>query len=128
MSRPLTAKGGGASPSLFSTPGSPAQLARESVNAFGGMQSGYGWKVQQHRDWPRSARAVARMSLSPPSSAAPLALSTMGDGAPAGAEGDERLRVQQLYREHSPSLVRQLTRKTGCRELARELANETFLR
>lgn len=45
-----------------------------------------------------------------------------------GQEGDDRIRVQQLYREHSLSLVRQLTRKTGCRELARELANETFLR
>ena len=41
---------------------------------------------------------------------------------------DERAGVQQLYEEHSPSLVRQLTRRTGCRELARELANETFLR
>jgi len=41
---------------------------------------------------------------------------------------DERDRVQQLYRLHSSSLVRQLTRKTGCQELARELANETFLR
>ena len=38
--------------------------------------------------------------------------------------GDERARVQQLYEEHSSSLVRQLTRRTGCRELA----NETFLR
>jgi len=43
-------------------------------------------------------------------------------------ETDECVRVQQLYREHSLSLVRQLTRKTGCRELARDLANETFLR
>jgi RNA polymerase sigma factor (sigma-70 family) len=52
---------------------------------------------------------------------------TVGNAAP-GSEGDDRLRVQQLYREHSLSLVRQLTRKTGCLELARELANETFLR
>jgi RNA polymerase sigma-70 factor (ECF subfamily) len=43
-------------------------------------------------------------------------------------EADERIRVEELYREHSLSLVRQLTRKTGCRELARDLANETFLR
>jgi RNA polymerase sigma factor (sigma-70 family) len=41
---------------------------------------------------------------------------------------DERARLQQLYEEHSSSLVRQLTRRTGCREIARELANETFLR
>jgi RNA polymerase sigma factor (sigma-70 family) len=59
------------------------------------------------------------MSLSPPSSAA---------SRPSSGNDDERIRVQQLYREHSSSLVRQLTRKTGCHELARELANETFLR
>jgi RNA polymerase sigma factor (sigma-70 family) len=41
---------------------------------------------------------------------------------------DERVRLHQLYQEHSSSLVRQLTRRTGCRELARELVNETFLR
>jgi RNA polymerase sigma factor (sigma-70 family) len=46
----------------------------------------------------------------------------------AGQCADEHARVQKLYEEHSSSLVRQLTRKTGCRELARELANETFLR
>lgn len=39
-----------------------------------------------------------------------------------------RVRLEELYRQHSPFLVHQLTRKTGCRELARELANETFLR
>ena len=36
--------------------------------------------------------------------------------------------VQELYRRHSPALVRRLTRKTGCTELARDLANETFLK
>ena len=36
--------------------------------------------------------------------------------------------VHRLYRDHSASLVRQLTRQTGCRELARELAQETFVR
>lgn len=35
--------------------------------------------------------------------------------------------VGDLYREHSRSLVRQLTRSTGCREVARELTNEAFL-
>ena len=102
MSRPLAAKGVGASPSLFSTPGSPAQFAREVVNAFG---------------------RVAAVSLSPPSSTASGSTSAAAD---PGA--DEQVRVQELYREHSSSLVRQLTRRTGCRELARELANETFLR
>jgi RNA polymerase sigma-70 factor (ECF subfamily) len=65
------------------------------------------------------------MNLSSPNSAASLS-SDGGDAAPV--EADDRERVQQLYREHSPALVRQLARKTGCRELARELANETFVR
>jgi RNA polymerase sigma factor (sigma-70 family) len=46
----------------------------------------------------------------------------------ASEQCDDRIRVLQLYEEHSPSLVRQLTRRTGCRELARELTNEAFLR
>lgn len=37
-------------------------------------------------------------------------------------------RLSVLYREHSSSLIRQLARQTGCRETARELAQETFLR
>ena len=36
--------------------------------------------------------------------------------------------IRELYREHSPALVRHLARRTGCSELARELANEAFLR
>lgn len=62
------------------------------------------------------------MSLSPPGSTAPLTSSVL-DG-----DADERVRLQQLYRDHSPSLVRQLARRTGCHELARDLANEAFLR
>ncbi|HWJ58306.1 MAG TPA: sigma-70 family RNA polymerase sigma factor [Sphingomicrobium sp.] len=61
------------------------------------------------------------MSLSPQPSVTSPCLT-------ADPDGDEHVRLQQLYQEHSLSLVRQLTRKTGCRELARELANEAFLR
>lgn len=46
----------------------------------------------------------------------------------SSAAAEERILVQELYREHSSSLVRQLTRGTGCRELARDLANEAFVR
>ncbi|MES2136947.1 MAG: RNA polymerase sigma factor [Pseudomonadota bacterium] len=49
-------------------------------------------------------------------------------GKPDRREADERIRVHQLYQEHSSSLVRQLTHKTGCRELACDLVNESFLR
>lgn len=36
--------------------------------------------------------------------------------------------MQELYRAHAPSLVRQLARRTGCRELARELAQDAFVK
>ena len=67
------------------------------------------------------------MSRSRSSSAAPLSSSAAGNAA-AGGNDEDQLRVHQLYREHSSSLVGQLARRTGCRELARELANEAFLR
>lgn len=68
------------------------------------------------------------MSHSLPGAAVSLDPSATRDAASVGGDGDDRIRLQQLYHEHSSSLVRQLTRKTGCRELARELANETFVR
>lgn len=67
------------------------------------------------------------MSHSRSSSAAPFSSAAVGDGS-ALAHGEDQIRVHHLYQEHSSALVRQLTRRTGCRELARELANETFLR
>jgi len=47
---------------------------------------------------------------------------------PDWPDQDMHRQVQELYLRHSPALVRRLTRKTGCTELARDLANETFLR
>ena len=127
MSRPLAAKGGGASPSLFSTPGSLAQFAREIVDAFGGMRFNCDRPVENLRQWPWSAGAEAQLSISSPPSPASRSSPSVADATSLGG-GGERDRVQQLYEEHSSSLVRQLTRKTGCREIARDLANETFLR
>ena len=52
-----------------------------------------------------------------------------GEDAPDSlADANVRHRVQELYRAHAPSLVRQLARRTGCRELARELAQDAFVR
>ena len=52
--------------------------------------------------------------------------------SPTADGGDARnaasTRVHELYQQHSSMLVRQLTRETGCRELARELAHEAFVR
>ena len=63
-----------------------------------------------------------------PGECSSVAVGPSGGPGPGCGEADERIRVQQLYREHSSSLVRQLTRKTGCRELACDLVNESFLR
>jgi len=45
-----------------------------------------------------------------------------------GEHNDIAAQVRELYREHSSSLLRQLTRKSGCGETARELMQETFVR
>lgn len=41
---------------------------------------------------------------------------------------DSGASLESLYREHAPKLVRRLTRETGCRELALEVAHEAFLK
>jgi len=67
------------------------------------------------------------MSLPSLNSAAPLPSST-GDDPEQSFEGTERaLRVHELYLEHSSSLARQLARGTGCRELAWDVVQQTFL-
>ena len=53
--------------------------------------------------------------------------SQLDSAAPAGAH-EEREQVHDLYRSYSRGLVRQLTRATGCRETARDLMHETFVR
>jgi RNA polymerase sigma factor (sigma-70 family) len=43
-------------------------------------------------------------------------------------DADLRAQVQTLYRQQSERLVRQLARRTGCTELAREIAHDAFVR
>lgn len=52
------------------------------------------------------------------------------DAPAAEAEASmlERRRIQLLYQLHSQQLIRGLTRRTGCRDLASDLAQETFVR
>lgn len=64
-------------------------------------------------------------SASPASSASE---SDRGPGQRASPDIQMRREVQELYDRHSPGLVRRLARRTGCTELARDLANETFLK
>jgi RNA polymerase sigma-70 factor (ECF subfamily) len=51
-----------------------------------------------------------------------------GSSPRSARDREMRREIQELYLRHSPGLVRRLTRKTGCTELARDLANETFLK
>lgn len=44
------------------------------------------------------------------------------------AYAEARERVHAIYREHSTTLLNHLTRATGCRDVARELLQETFVR
>lgn len=77
-----------------------------------GVQS-YGLRLQ-----PRSSPLAARLP-GPPDEAFLQA---------CGASREASEQIEELYRQHSPALVRHLARRTGCSELARELANEAFLR
>jgi RNA polymerase sigma factor (sigma-70 family) len=114
---------------MFSTPGSPAQLAREIVNASKPLQwlavrSGTAFR-------PADLRAESRAMTSArgdASAAARLAAdeSRFADADAARQEG--RARLDDLYREHSAAMVRRLTRETGCRDTAVEIAQEAFLR
>lgn len=112
---------------MFSTPGSTAQFREEVVNASVALQFTSAASIRRLWTLGLPSSRPARMSTSPFNPATPLPPSTDGDSA-RDCDGADRAKVHQLYREHSPSLVRQLTRKTGCRELARDLANETFVR
>jgi RNA polymerase sigma factor (sigma-70 family) len=48
---------------------------------------------------------------------------------PIAAQHDDcGAEIRELYLEHSPMLVRQLARRTGCVEIARELTQEAFVR
>ena len=104
---------------MFSTPGFPAQFAREIVNAPARLL----WSNASLAHWrgiPRSGLRNCVMTLSSSQSGSFPA----GDGASA----DTHSRLDDLYREHSPRLVRQLRRETGCHEVALELAQEAFVR
>lgn len=53
----------------------------------------------------------------------------MAAGDPIPCRDDlARRQVQELYRRHSPRLIRQLTRATGSGDIARDLVHDTFVR
>ena len=66
--------------------------------------------------------------MTPPSRNAAALIRIEGESAFQAIEHEASAQVHELYREHSPTLVRQLTRATGCREDARDLVQETFIR
>lgn len=68
--------------------------------------------------------------MSPPASNAAPKLQELApvDEGSLCTRGAEHNQMQELYLRHSPGLVRQLTRATGCREMAGDLVQETFVR
>ena len=71
------------------------------------------------------------MMLASRGSASPMSSSNGAEQDPSARPAPDpemHRQVQELYLRHSSALVRRLTRKTGCTELARDLANETFLK
>jgi len=113
---------------MFSTPGSPAQFAREVVNASP--------RVQACSEPSQGSSAAASNPEHPQMSS-----SSIPARHPPADGGGERCRtasevqsedsgaeIHELYLQHSPALVRQLTRRTGCADVARELTQEAFIR
>ena len=114
---------------MFSTPGSPAHFAKEIVNASPQLQDAAFQRCRKQCS-VRTTASSAPMSpanvdraLSPPDRS-----DSSGDHPQTVENSELKASVHQLYREYSPRLVRRLTRETGCREVALELANEAFLR
>jgi RNA polymerase sigma factor (sigma-70 family) len=114
---------------MFSTPGSPAQFAREIVNASKPLQ----WPAVRLGTAfrPADLRAESRAMTSARGDASAAARIAADDSLFADADAapqEARARLNDLYREHSPAMVRRLTRQTGCRDTALEIAQEAFLR
>jgi RNA polymerase sigma-70 factor (ECF subfamily) len=112
---------------MFSTPGSPAQFARRIVNALGRVPFVCASLLATFVQHPVAARWTQAVSFSSPDSAEPLPPPAPTVSTRSLESAEAGLRVHALYQEHSSSLIRQLTRGTGCRELARDLVQETFV-
>lgn len=131
MSRPLAVKGGGACPSMFSTPGFSPAASREEA-CFG--------------DRPRPCRRAALAAPAPAARVrtvhrpAPADRWQDGEGPLPPTDADavppadqlhpvpEALCLESLYRDHSPRLLRSISRRTSSRDEARDLVHEIFLR
>jgi RNA polymerase sigma-70 factor (ECF subfamily) len=115
---------------MFSTPGSPAHFAKEIVNASSEMPDAAAEPPRQ-RCTARSTASSAPMrpvNVDRSASCDEVARDRSDHRLRAAETNELKASVHQLYREYSPRLVRRLTRETGCRELALELANEAFVR
>ena len=106
MSRPFAVKGGGACPSMFSTPGFSC-LRHSRTREL--MPGGKG---------PAVARSIAER-----------AWLDEGDPIPPYDRAlDARGSLDALYRAHRPRLVRFLSRRTGSRDYALDVVQEVFSR
>ena len=128
MSRPLAVKGGGACPSMFSTPGLAAgRLARGGGDA---RQGRAGERACVGGVAPVARRAAHRVSADSASIVAPT---DETDRVPAHGEEPaawrpDRVTLAVLYRTEAAGLVRSLARRGQRLEDAIDIAHEAFLR
>lgn len=66
--------------------------------------------------------------MTSPRQGAVVRINSHVEPASSTSDGGAVAQVHELYRSYSRGLVRQLTRATGCRETARDLMHETFVR
>jgi len=117
---------------MFSTPGCPRRLAREVLDGgtaavLPGLRPS-GKRAKGAEEAAACMRASGGNALSDQPVAVPGGCQNSGAPAPATGGADTLTRVADIYREQSTNLVRQLARRTGCIEVARDLAQEAFVR
>ena len=123
MSRSFATKGGGACPSMFSTPGLVAGLPRS-----GGK---HGRRQCNVCGWDRPGvfvRAFASVSLIDPDSGAQRAPEDREGDPPPGSPAEADRHLTELYRSESPKLVRMFSRRTRSPDEADDLVQDVFFR
>lgn len=127
MSRPFAVKGGGACPSMFSTPGYPARpsglahVSRRSPRRTDRTSGSDRFPAPgRHRQAPILNPSLPQESFVPEEESLPP-----GDVV---AEADWRDGIEQLYRHRAAALIQYFAGETRDRDGARDLVHEAFSR
>ena len=120
MSRPLAVKGAGASPSLFSTPGSKALRLKEQSSVAGAFAISSLVVVGSGR----AAQAMNRDGPLPRRSPLPERDNLPPDDCGTGK--DWRLEVESLYRDRADHLIGHFGSAVQDRDTARDIVHEAF--